>query len=82
MLRFVRDRIHQNHKHISKPQLSIWCHHSKCPTVFRRFTHQRASRISDRLHLNHISTRKLCYHKDYRAMRVTTQSDNLHMVCY
>jgi len=26
-------------------------------------------------------TRKLCYRKDYCAMRVTTQSDNTHMVC-
>jgi len=25
--------------------------------------------------------RKLCYHKDYRAMRVTAQSNNTHMVC-
>jgi len=26
-------------------------------------------------------TRKLCYRKDYRAMRVTAQSDNTHVVC-
>ena len=26
-------------------------------------------------------TRKLCYRKDYRAMRLTAQSDNTHMVC-
>jgi len=30
---------------------------------------------------NKWKTRKLCYRKDYRAMRVTTQSDNTHMVC-
>ena len=26
-------------------------------------------------------TRKLCYRKDYRTMRLTAQSDNTHMVC-
>jgi len=26
-------------------------------------------------------TRKMCYRKDYRAMRLTTKSDNTHMVC-
>jgi len=28
-----------------------------------------------------MKTRKLCYRKDYRVMRVTAQSDNTHMVC-
>jgi len=65
MLHFVHDRLHQKTINIyQKPRLSIWCHHSKWPTMFSRFTHQHASHISDKTtpkpHLKNQHSSRFC----------------------
>jgi len=66
---------------------SVKCNTIQTEFVERHFMQSYKSankmfkRLSKKLVLSIHLTRKLCYRKDYCAMRVTAQSDNTHMVC-